>query len=70
MGKKLTGKEHHDRLLDRILKRISTIEKQYGSENTRLACRRYYQEKTKFLSLKSDIKDKEAELAKLKQRVR
>lgn len=70
MGKRLTKKEHDERTINKILGRIKSMEKRYSINFIRLACRRYNETRTEELRLKREIKEKEDELKKLKNRVR
>jgi len=67
--RKLTEKQKEERVLKKILKRIKSIESNYGVELTKRACFRYYQQKSEEHKIKRDIKEKEDQLKELKKKV-
>ncbi len=66
--KKLTKKEIENRQIKQAIKRIKTIEKSYGKNITRSACQRYANYEREQLRLQKDIKEKENQLQKLKNK--
>ena len=70
MGRKLTPKEKEDRIVERLVKRIINIEKQYGTDLTRRACYRYYNRRGEELRLKREILQREEELRELKNKIK
>ena len=66
MPKRLTIKEKIERIQNKIIDRIKTIEKFYGIENIRLACQKYAISEREELKLRKEISDKEKELSTLK----
>ena len=70
MGKKLTTKEIHERIIEKAIKRIKSIANTYGGDITRSACQRYATREREGIKLQREIKVREEELANLKQRGR
>lgn len=68
MGKKLTIQEKDERVVQKVLNRIKSIEKIYGILLTRRGCFRYYNKRGNELRLKREIKDREKELNDLKNK--
>lgn len=68
MGKKLTKKEIEERQIVKAIKRIKSIEKDYGIEITRYAAQRYAIRRREELKLEREIKKREKELDNLKRR--
>ena len=67
-GRKLTIKEKEDRTINKIIERIKTIEKDYGIQLTRFACQRYAMKRREELKLQREIKQREIELQRLKDK--
>ncbi len=67
MGRKLTAKEKEERQMQKVIKRIKTIEKDYGVQTTRHACQRYAIHRREEIKLKTSIKEKEEELQQMKK---
>lgn len=70
MGRKLTPREREERIVEKIVKRIKNIEKDYSVNYVRRACNRYYLQRGNELKLKREIKEREIELVSLKQKQR
>lgn len=70
MGRKLTPREKEDKLVERLVKRIISIEKDYGVDLTRRACNRYYLRRGNELKLKREIAEREKELQEMKQKAK
>jgi hypothetical protein len=68
--RKLNEREKENRMLDKIVKRIKTIEKDYGLDLTRKACIRFYQRTGNELKLRREIKEKEEQLQELKSKAK
>lgn len=68
MGRKLKPFEKDNRRVEKVVKRIISIEKQYGVQFTRRACFRYYQRRGNELALKRKIKEAESELIEMKKK--
>ena len=66
--RKLTTKEIENRVVLRIIERIKTIEKQYGSDLTKRACQRYSLQRAGEKKLEREIAERETELQRLKQK--
>ena len=65
--RKLTPKERERRIIEKILKRIKSIEKNYSVNWVRRACNKYYLERGNELRLRRQIKEKEKELESLRK---
>jgi hypothetical protein len=59
-------KKVNSRVLKRVMKRIMSIEKVYGSFVTRIACQRYASKTREEAKILRDISTKEKELAELR----
>jgi hypothetical protein len=68
MSRRLKPSEIEDRLIQRIIDRIKTIEKEYGVDKTRRACQRYAKLKLDEKNLQEQIAYREKELNQLKQK--
>ena len=68
MGRKLTPREIDNRVIEKIVKKIKTVEKIYGINNTRRACFRYSQRRGNEIRLQKEIRKAEAELEELKKK--
>lgn len=68
MGRKLTPMERENKQIERIIKRIKTIEKDYGVKKTRFACQRYANRERERTRLEKEIAQRERELEQLKKR--
>ncbi len=68
MGRKLTSREREERIVESVMRRLKTIEKDYSIYFTRRACFRYYTKEGEELKLKREIKSKEQELESLKEK--
>ena len=67
MGKKLTKREKEERVIQRAIRRIKTIEKDYGVEVARCAAQRYALRRREEAKLEREIKEKEEELQRMKK---
>ncbi len=70
MGKRLTQKQRDNKLIEKIVKRIKSIERIYGVQLTRYACQRYSLRKSEEQRLRREIKEHEAVLEALKKKVK
>lgn len=68
MGRKLTPRELEERVVEKVVLRIKSIEKVYGISYTRRGCYRYYNNRGDELRLKREIKEKEKQLDELKSK--
>jgi hypothetical protein len=68
--RKLTEKQKYDNIIEKIISRIKTIAKEYGVDNTRIACGRYNEAERKKANIAFDIEEKEKELQELKRKSR
>ena len=59
MGRRLTEKEVEERNIQKAIRRIKTIEKDYGIETTRHAAQRYSMRRREENRLEREIKEKE-----------
>jgi hypothetical protein len=66
--KKLTEKQNCERVIGRIFKRIESIERDYGSRNTQIACQRYAVRQMKERRIRYDIEEKKKELEELEKK--
>ena len=67
MGKRLTEEEKTKRTVAKILKRIKTIENDYGMPLTKRACAKYAKQKSDETKVQKEIKQRERELQALKE---
>ena len=68
--RKLTEREIEDRVTEKVVKRIKTIENEYGITLTRRGCHRYYTRRGNELALKRKIKQAESELEDMKKKTK
>ncbi len=70
MAKKLTDREIHSRYIETIVKRLVSLERQYGAKDTRAACSRFVARRSAEAKLKKEIAEREDELASLRKSAR
>lgn len=70
MSKKLTVRQIEERKIATVLKRIHTIEKDYGTRITRYACMRFADARRNEARITKEIQRREKELRDLRNRVR
>ena len=67
MGKKLTGQEKENREVQRIIKKIKTLERSYPQNLIERACFRYKDANVRKRKAKEKIEELQEELNKAKQ---